>query len=177
MRESSKNLDEVPHIVGTARLIWNMNYVLQFWKTDDGMGYTVSQEEKYHGEYRYKHVTSKFYPNDEKTGTVILCDTIEIKDSRKNFKFDFAIGNIPGVYEVFAIEKGSTRQPVPGIDTPLGTVAAPDSEIMYIVHDKNSPPKEFSTFESCTVSDMKRELLWYYVNSAGEKVPINPYQK
>lgn len=171
------NLDEVPRIVGTARLTWYMNYVLQFWKTDDGMGYTVSQEEKYLGEYRYKHVTSKFYPNDEKTGTLILCDTIEIKDSRKNFKFDFAIGNIPGVYEVFAIEKGSSAPSASQIDTPLGTVAAPEREIPYIVHDKNSFPEEYSTFGSCTVSDMKRELLWYYVNSAGEKIPINPYQK
>lgn len=138
------------------------------------MGYTVSQEEKYHGEYRYKHVTSKFYPNDEKTGTLILCDTIEIKDSRKNFKFDFAIGNIPGVYEVFAIEKGSTRQPVPGIDIPLGSVAAPD---ISIIREEVPFPGEGHPFASCTVSDMKRELLWYYVNSAGEKVPINPYQK
>lgn len=168
------NLDEVPHVFSNSRLIWNMNYVLQFWETDDGMGYTVSQEEKYHGEYRYKHVTSKFYPNDEKTGTLILCDTIEIKDSRKNFKFDFAIGNIPGVYEVFAIEKGNTGQPVPGIDIPLGSVAAPDTSIL---REEVPFPGEGHPFGSCTVSDMRRELLWYYVNSVGEKVPINPYQK
>ena len=168
------NLDEVPRVFSTARLTWYMNYVLQFWKTDDGIGYTVSQEEKYHGEYRYKHVTSKFYPNDEKTGTLILCDIIEINDSRKNFKFDFAIGNIPGVYEVFAIEKGNTGQPVPGIDIPLGSVAAPDTSIL---REEVPFPGEGHPFGSCTVSDMRRELLWYYVNSVGEKVPINPYQK
>lgn len=168
------NLDEVPYVFSTARLTWYMNYVLQFWKTDDGMGYTVSQEEKYHGEYRYKHVTSKFYPNDEKTGTVILCDTIEIKDSRKNFKFDFAMGNIPGVYEIFAKEKENNKEPVPGIDIPLGSVAAPDTRIL---REEVPLPGEGHPFGSCTVSDMRRELLWYYVNSAGEKIPINPYQK
>ena len=169
-------LNEVPNVFYTCRHSDYDGYVIELWETDSGMGYTVSQEEKYHGEYRYKHVTSKFYPNDEK-GTLLLCDTIEINDNKRKFKFDFAMGNIPGVYEVFAIEKGNTTQPVPGIDTPLGTVAAPDREIPYIVHDENSFPEENFSFGSCAVSDTKRELLWYYVNSAGEKVPINPYQK
>lgn len=170
------NLSELPYVFYTARQIWYKNYVLELWETGSGMGYTVSQEQKYHSEYRYKHVASKFYPNDEKTGNVILCDTIEINEGRENFKFDFAMGNISNVYKVCAIEKGRSPQFASSVDTPLGSVAAPDKETLYVVNDENYFPEENFPFGSSTVSDKERELLWFYINSKGEEIPINPAQ-
>lgn len=170
------SLNEVPNVFYTCRHSDYDGYVIELWETDSGMGYTVSQEQKYHGEYRYRHVASKFYPNDEKTGSVILCDTIEINDGRENFKFDFAIGNIPYAHEVFAVEKGNNKEPVPGIDIPLGSVAAPDKETSYVAHDEVAIPGENCPFGSVTVSDKERELQWFYINSKGEEVPINPAQ-
>lgn len=170
------NLPDLPYVFYTARHIWYKNYVLELWETAGGMGYTVSQEQKYHGEYRYKHVASKFYPNDKETGSVILCDTIEINEGRDKFKFDFALGNIPYAYEVCAVEKGNNKEPVPGIDIPLGSVAAPDKETLYAAHDEVPFPGEGHPFGSSTVSDKERELQWFYINSKGEEVTINPAQ-
>ena len=170
------SLNEVPDVFYTCRHSDYDGYVLELWETDGGMGYTVSQEQKYHGEYRYKHVTSKFYPNDKETNSVILCDTIEINEGRDNFRFDFALGNIPYAYEVFAVEKGNNKEPVPGIDIPLGSVAAPDKETLYVAHDEVAIPGEDCPFGSSTVSDKERELQWFYINSKGEEVPINPAQ-
>lgn len=167
------SLDEVPNVFYIYRHSDYDGYVLELWETDSGMGYTLSQEQKYHGEYRYKHVASKFYPNDKETNSVILCDTIEINEGRDNFRFDFAMGNIPYAYEVFAVEKGNNKEPVPGIDIPLGSVAAPET---HIAREEVAVPGEGNPFGSATIDEEEGELQWFYINSKGEEVPINPAQ-
>lgn len=166
-------LNEVPIVFYTCRHSDYDGYVIELWETGSGMGYTVSQEKKFHGEYRYRHVASKFYPNDEKNGNVITADSVKINTGRKQFRFDFALGNIPYAYEIFAVEKEKNKEPVPGIDIPLGSVAAPET---HIAGEEVSVPGEGNPFGSVTIDDEERELQWFYINSKGEEVPINPAQ-
>lgn len=166
-------LNEVPNVFYTCSHSDYDAYVIELWETESGMGYTVSQKKKFHGEYKYRHVASKFYPNDEKTGHVITADSVKINAGRKQLRFDFALGNIPYAYEIFAVEKGNNKEPVPGIDIPLGSVAAPET---HIAGEEVAVPGEGNPFGSVTMDEEERELQWFYINSKGEKVPISPAQ-
>ncbi len=148
--------DELPYVFYTFSHSDYDGYVLELWEIDGGMGCSVLREQEEHGEYRYTLVTSRFYPKDEKSETVITTDSVHFSVGGRNLKFSFALGNISGAYEIFAADSFS------------------DGQSQYIGLEEIPLPSEKSPFGSVTVSEADAEIQWFYMNSRGENVPIPP---
>lgn len=146
--------DELPVVFHTFSHSDYDGYVLELWEIDGGMGCSVLREREEHGEYKYTLVTSRFYPKDEESGTVIAADSVNFSVGGRNLKFSFALGNISGTYEIFASDSSS------------------DSQGQYIGLEEVPLPSEKSPFGSVIVSEGDAEIQWFYMNSEGENVPV-----